>query len=102
MMGVFSETEYRRILDVDILAVGRARADDSNLVIAGEVSNQIDLDDVTRMDATVELLRRAGYAAQGFVAGHDIDPAARAGGLARRPRRSAASVWLATSASRAL
>jgi len=68
-----TEREYDRIIHTDMLAVGAAQDAPGELVIAGEVSAAIRANDVSRAEASAEVLRKSGYRARSLVVGHEID-----------------------------
>jgi hypothetical protein len=73
--GVVSETERRRLRDVDLIAVGQDLANpDTELYVTCEVSYTINMEDIARADEHAGILRRCGYNARGLVGGYRAAP----------------------------
>lgn len=77
--GEISPGQISRLRDLDLLV--RGGSPDSageDLLLAVEISNSIDKDDLRRAKEAAEILQRVGYRARAVVGGYRIHPAAEA------------------------
>lgn len=70
--GRVTRAELRQLAFLDALVRGSERETFSELFLAIEVSQTVNLDDVERASSRSDILRRAGYDARAFVGGYRI------------------------------
>jgi hypothetical protein len=73
--GTLSEDEYEAIRAVDIIA--RGKVDGTDVLVAGEISTTINVEDIARADSRAGLLRKVGYDAVAFAGGYRVTDEAR-------------------------